>query len=315
MCQEAARPVAVLLQKRALETQAVNAEKRRRAKEADREAQKDTELIAQKKAEALVRHEELKLQTLRETERAHQERAARTRQSALDKAKDKWLQTQYPSELAQKMRRQFVAANDRANLTRMLREMAAQNWFRFLPRVAELWSPQPKWLLQYGEVRAYEGRGMRVVRCAANFDCLLDEVYVRGPGEVKNPEQALYRLLHWVVPESSRYVFQSRNRCFLRFLQLNDYILDKAFVHCVICLSRWLTPANFPFGVFDWPPPVPAEVLAAVVEREPDQAPGTPPDGEGVPLLPPPLAAPPLPPLPLPPRLPAGAAASSGSRG
>lgn len=303
--------MARLLQKRALAMQEASAAKRQHAKESDQAARKDCALVAQRTAETKVRHEELRQQNMRESERALRERAARAREMALCKAKDKWIQTQFPMELALRLRRHVTSASpkDKTDLSAMLRNMAKENWFRFLPRVPELWDAQPKWLCRYGEVKSFEGPGSRVVRCSAPFDCFLDEVYIRGVGELKKADQALHTLLHWVLPDSQRYVFQSTSRSFLRFLHLNDYILDKTFVHCVVCLSRWLTPANWPAGLFNWPPAIPPDVLAAAVTEEAEEEPGP------VPALPPPLPPPGTlsPPLPQPPLV--AAASASGASG
>ena len=46
-------------------------------------------------------------------------------------------------------------------------------------------------------------------------------------------------------------------------LHLNDYVLDKAFVSCVICLSKWLKKDVFPQGITEWPPQMPADLSRA----------------------------------------------------
>ena len=39
---------------------------------------------------------------------------------------------------------------------------------------------------------------------------------------------------------------------------MNDYIVDKAFMHGVILLSKWLGEARFPKGIYGtWPPAYP----------------------------------------------------------
>ena len=46
-------------------------------------------------------------------------------------------------------------------------------------------------------------------------------------------------------------------------LHLNDYVLDKAFVSCVICLSKWLKKDDFLQGITEWPPQMPADLPRA----------------------------------------------------
>ena len=112
------------------------------------------------------------------------------------------------------------------------------------------------------------GHVPRSVRCSAVFQCFLDEVAPTGVGMPRDPVATLRDLMGAVAPGSPRHVFTG-SRFFLRFLHLHDYILDKAFVACVLCLSRWLRPENWAVGVFAWPPEVPADVVPA----HPDLAP------------------------------------------
>ena len=88
----------------------------------------------------------------------------------------------------------------------------------------------------------------------------LDEI---SPAAIGNdPLEALTRLLEAVAPDSVQYVFTGTRRC-LRFLHICDYVLDQTFVCCVLCLSKWLRPENWADGVFEWPPPIPADALPA----------------------------------------------------
>ena len=88
----------------------------------------------------------------------------------------------------------------------------------------------------------------------------LDEI---SPAAISNdPLRALTRLLEAVAPDSVQYVFTGTRRC-LRFLHICDYVLDQTFVCCVLCLSKWLRPENWADGVFEWPPPIPADALPA----------------------------------------------------
>ena len=42
-----------------------------------------------------------------------------------------------------------------------------------------------------------------------------------------------------------------------RLLALNDYVMEKAFVFGVICMSKWMREEVFPQGVYVWPPAMP----------------------------------------------------------
>jgi len=273
---DAATPVALALQNLASARQGEWLEKRRQAKEAERQGRLDVEVAAQRKAEALVRHEELRLQNTQENMRWRREELARRQELLLWKAQQKWYQTEYPCALASQLVRKIGSKSPQArtDFVKMLKGMAAQNWFRFIPRLPMLWDPDKNFLVRCGEVRPFDGHVPRSVRCAAVFDAYLDEIAPPGLGkELKDPVVALQNLLESVAPGSPRHVFQGP-RTFLRFLHLNDYILDKTFVCCVVCLSKWLRPENWADGVFDWPPPVPPDALPvqpapSLVEDEP----------------------------------------------
>ena len=285
--QEAARPAAVLLQKRAMEMCSEQQAKRRRAKDAKEAARADREQMALQRAEALVRHETLRKKTMELQHALDQERAARVKDTAIRKAKDKWLQTEFPAQLAQRLRGQVLSLPEaqKVKRERMLQLMARENWFRFFPRVNALWECQPKWLQHYCDEKSYVGGGKRAARCSASFACFLEEVYIRHIDEPRCAQQALLKLLDWVFPKSTRYVFVGP-RSVHSFLHLNEYVIDKCFVHCVVCLAKWLTPGNWPEGQIDWPPPVPHEVLADIVgeddnddDKEPASPPPLPPPG------------------------------------
>jgi len=260
---DASTPVALALHDTAAEKQKHWMEKRREAKDAAKKARLDVEVAAQRKAEALARHEELRLKHTQEQLQWRREEIARRQELEVWKAQQRWLQTEYPSALASQLVRSMAAREPRARATfvRSLQLMATQNWFRFIPRLPLLWEPDKSLLIRCGEVRPFDGHVPRSVRCAAAFDAYLDEVAPPGFGAaMKDPVHALHMLLEAVAPGSPRHVFHGPRR-FLRFLHICDYVLDKTFVCCVLCLSKWLRPENWPEGVYEWPPAVPADVL------------------------------------------------------
>ena len=112
----------------------------------------------------------------------------------------------------------------------------------------------------FGEVKPKGGGVPRSVRCSPSFDGLLAEV--AGPSHFgSDPIKSFYTLLDNTAPGASKFVFQ-HSKSALQFLHMNDYALDKAFVSCIVCLSKWLTHTRFPQGIFSWPPSVPPHLLA-----------------------------------------------------
>ena len=75
----------------------------------------------------------------------------------------------------------------------------------------------------------------------------------------KDPAEVLLRLFALCVPQAHDVFAYGYTP--LKLLQLNDFVLEKAFVYGIICLSKWLTAKWFPQGVFDWPPQFPEDLL------------------------------------------------------
>ena len=217
--EDAKTPVALALSVAAAETQQQWIEKRRQAKDAARQGRVDLEVAAQRKAEALVRHEELRLKNTQETLRWRREEVARRQELLLWRAQQRWYQTEYPRALASRLVSSMAAKppQARAAFVRMLQLMATQNWFRFIPRLPHLWEPDKSLLIRCGECRPFDGNVPRSVRCSASFDAYLDEIAPPGFSKaMKDPVDALQKLLEAVAPGSPRHVFQGPRR-FLRF--------------------------------------------------------------------------------------------------
>lgn len=232
-----------------------------------------TEVAAQRKAEAQARHEELRVENTRENLRWRREQLAQRREMAVARAEQRWIQLEYPTVLATRLltHAQSLSARDKERFTRTLAGMAAQNWFRFFPNLPFLWEPDLTSLVRAGECRPLHGHIPRCVRASANFEAFLDEVSPTHMGMPRAPVMSLRDVMEAVAPGSARYVFTGP-RSFLRLLHLHAYVLDKAFVACVLCLSRWLRPENWPAGVFSWPPAVPAGAIPALPELPAEEA-------------------------------------------
>ena len=237
-------------------------EQKRKAKEERDKAENDRAAKKQILADTQLRSAELREKNLAETQRQMLEQRVRIEKQTQQDRLERWLQTQYPQQLARRLwiSRNALSAEVKLKRTTTLKLMAKQNWFRFMPSSPELYavSLSANWLIRYGEVNCLEQR-KRVVRCSATFAILLDEIYVPHIGESRQPEIALRELFTRIFPDALNYVFIG-SRSFLRFLDLNDYVLDKTFVHCVYCLSKWLTRKEWPEGLHEWPPQPPPEL-------------------------------------------------------
>ena len=115
-------------------------------------------------------------------------------------------------------------------------------------------------LIIYGSVKSPDGGHPKNVRCSALMDEFLDEAAPSPFGGVKDPTNALAAIIETIAPGAHDYVFNKR-RSWLRFLQQNDYVIEKAIICCLWCLSKWLGRDKFPEGIFGWPPPFPDEAF------------------------------------------------------
>ena len=264
----AATEIAHVLQRRALQEHAENKVKREKAMEAERAARTDEELAKARRAEAEARNAELKLQLLREHERQHKAEQKRRHEEAKFKAQQKWLQTEYPRDLAKLLSRatRKQSESDKAAFIAKLEELRAKNWFRMFPRLPAFWEVDKSHLIRYGDIKPLDGGPPRSVRCSPNFDSYLIEAASPGWG-VRDPCSALKTLLNQAAPHCVGHVF-SGDRNVERLLHMNEYCLDKAFVCGVYCLSKWLGATRFPHGIFDWPPRVPDSALPAQLPIE-----------------------------------------------
>ena len=90
-----------------------------------------------------------------------------------------------------------------------------------------------------------------MTHCSVPFGALLEE-YGNMKGVAHQPADALMTIFQQFLPWHW-YVFKDEYGP-LRLLQVNDYVLDKAFVFGVIALSKWLGETRFPQGIYKWPP-------------------------------------------------------------
>ena len=74
--------------------------------------------------------------------------------------------------------------------------------------------------------------------------------------DVRCPSGALKEIFERVFPKAGR-AFAQGGLLPLRLLSLNDWVMEKAFVYGIICLSKWMGEEEFPCGVYTWPPPMP----------------------------------------------------------
>ena len=90
--------------------------------------------------------------------------------------------------------------------TRKLKKLSSENWFRFMPRVPELWVVDRALLIRYTDIRQLDDHHMRTVRCSVQLDAYLDQVAPPSIGGLKDAVKALNNLMEAVAPGSPKYV-------------------------------------------------------------------------------------------------------------
>jgi len=214
----------------------------------DAEAKRSLEVA--KSEAAIARQKAIEAtRLLRQEEDARRIATATTLQDA------RWLQTEYPAQLARTLLnwREGLNAEQVTSLTAYVRGIRDTTRCRRDTVVPGLWEPSPAFTFVIEHTQGVDGV-RRPTRCGKPFEWVL----FRNGWAAGSPHDAprmLRRLLDAIVPEAST-MLSERYRV-LVILAHNDNIIEKAFVYAVILLSKWLGPGRFPEGVHAWPPAMP----------------------------------------------------------
>ena len=120
----------------------------------------------------------------------------------------------------------------------------------------DLWDEEPSLSRIFGTIRG-EGRTRIAVRCPRDFEWL---VFQNRWAAEHSEDAALMLAKLWGKLWPSSSVMFCRRYTAAQLITAADGQVQKAFVHSVILMSKWLGPEGFPCGVFVWPPPLTPEV-------------------------------------------------------
>ena len=217
---------------------------------------------------AKLQNDELKLQ-LRQYTLAQQERKI----AHVQKCKDQWIAIHYPMRIVRGLLKHYEAPEVRTAFIKLVEERARRNDFMYNPLYCadHLWKVYDTDMVSIGSVQPY-GSGRigvpRTVRCTPGFlnflDDYLDGCAQKGVFGNRDILQTLTSLLNRTIPGAFQHIFGGRDRIH-QILHMCEYVLDKAFVLCVIQVSKkFAGPAQklqFPEGIFKYPPHIPTCVL------------------------------------------------------
>ena len=140
---------------------------------------------------------------------------------------------------------------------REIEDLSKNRFFSSRVSVPFLWEPNPAWLHSCGHTLPFDGtRTKTPVKCGSPFRQFMAPFFAPDMFGCVDPAELLRGLFRRCVPKPD-CIFKDCNSV-ARMLHTNGYVLEKTFVHGIICLSKWLGRDRFPQGVFDqWPPALP----------------------------------------------------------
>ena len=261
----ASTKAAILRHERGATELADRMQKRRDNKVEKHKAAFDTAVLEKQKAEANAKTTEGKLEILRMESETHAAAAAERESERITKLAETWLQKDYPELLHSELRRKQL--NDDGAYKRiwlnLIESLAVdRHWFRHCMRMPHLWTTDRTLLVHHSETTIYNipGKKQRVM-CSAHFERYLQRVDCGQNGKkTKDAMKSLMTLLDQTVPLAVRYIFKDATELH-RILHLNDYVLDKAFVYCILWVSKAMTAQFFKHGVHCWPPKAPSAAM------------------------------------------------------
>ena len=163
----------------------------------------------------------------------------------------RWLQVDFPLKVCSQLLEWRAAltpdqvASFKARITHLIR------FHRLVPiETPFFWNEDVRFTSFLGNVLGVD-KARHSVRCSKSFEWVL----YKNSWAAGSPNDAisqLHRLWDRVVPDG-RCLFQGRFTAAI-LLHDNQYVMEKAFVHGVYVMYRWLGVGWLPGGEFTWPP-------------------------------------------------------------
>ena len=185
---------------------------------------------------------------------------ARRKEAATKAAYDRWLQCDYPNEVAERIVawRKTLSAVQLQRLTVKIEQLRTCGENEVRQKLPHLWNKDRKWCRQVGFVSSMGGRV--ACRCPGDFEYMLFRD-MKATGKAADVGELFLRLMDNMVPKG-RTLFNCGRYTTLDLANFNDGAMHGAFLHAVFLLSKWLGKKAFPEGVHKWPPPAPTAAEA-----------------------------------------------------
>ena len=163
----------------------------------------------------------------------------------------RWLQVDFPLELCNQLIAWRAALTPdqvlsfKARVTHLVRFGRLQ-----AVKTPYFWDEDVRFTSALGNVLGVD-KGRHSVRCSKGFEWLLYKSSWAVNG-FNDAIHMLHRLWDRIVPDG-HCLFQGRYTSAI-LLHDNQYVMEKAFVHGVFLMYRWLGVGWLPGGEFSWPP-------------------------------------------------------------
>ena len=193
------------------------------------------------------------------------------KQQERQKEEERWLQIDFPVELARRCIDWYKALSlNRDHQRRYAQIMEHRMKDKIFERrlvVRDLWTPVKEYSLNWCQhvVReSMDGRREGTthwVKCSAAFNEIINEALGDGAEGRRHAPGVLEKIFKKIIPKGD-VIFGPTSRTSGNFLLgHNDFIIEKAFVYGVYCLSKWLGEELFPRGIYGlWPPQAPSHI-------------------------------------------------------
>ena len=214
----------MMLRKRAQEHQEADAKRRREAREEERLAAKDLEATKAITARAQQAVMKARLAVMEQAIVNRRDTAKRKRESEVERAFQRWLQTQYPVTLACKCYAALrgMSKASKAAYEEEIKRLFKEKTFDRQMLIKDLWVSDKTFTLDWSTQIPLGGGAPRAVRCGVAFQQVINETYPESHFG-HDPVEALYRIFQRCVPRA-RDVFDGTHSA-LRLLHVNDCLL------------------------------------------------------------------------------------------
>jgi len=253
--------VSLILREKAKEVSDAQAKLRQQTIQEERLSAKqvaDTQMIT---AKIKLKNTEEKAALIHKVIANRRDAEERKHREVVERAFQRYLQTQYPAIIGRQCTDYFrcMSKEDKRTFAGEIKKLRENRTFERQVFVRDLWEVDKTLTLEWQRTAPLLGGAPVVVRCGKPFEDFMDSVAPKSTFG-NDVVEVLYRLFSACVPEARR-IFTD-NVSPLRLLHVNHYVLEKAFVHGIIALSKWLGKDGWPCGVHGrWPPKMPADLV------------------------------------------------------